>query len=617
MQAAPITDVYLDTYSTVLRTISKNGKTYLMKQAPPNLIFVLTDDQGYGDLRCHGNNVIQTPNIDNFYQDAVRFTDFHVGTTCAPTRAGLLTGHFCNSAGVWHTVGGRSLLRSDEWTLADALRQTGYRTGQFGKWHLGDSQPYRPHERGFEKAVYHNGGGIGNIGDPWGNDYFDDTYFVNGRPQKFNGYCTDVFFREALNFIEQHQEEPFYCHIATNAPHGPLNVDPRYVSRYLNCTPHEKRARFYAMISNIDENFGLLIKKIRDLNLEDNTIIIFMTDNGTANGVEMDSEGFPVEGAGSFNAGMRGKKSSPYEGGHRVPFFLRCPNKNALGGYDVTQLTSYVDFMPTILDLCEIKIPKDRFFHGKSLTALMTGEVDDSWEQRIMVTDTQRVARPVKWRLSSVMRGPWRYINGRELYNVESDPGQRHNIAKENKKIVAELRLGYQDWWDLVSEQFDRDEPIEIGSDDEPVHMTTHDLRNDDCSGAWDQVQVREAHLSSGYWAIKVCHTATYRIELRRWPKESGHSLDAGIEDDDIEWRKDAIQEQDFSRYRGGVSLPICWATISVGSKPHHIETSPGETAAIFIVELEQGFDRLYANLYDNKGKTTSSYYVSVFLAHN
>ena len=231
-----------------------------MSRERPNVVFVLTDDQGYGDLGCHGNDVIGTPNVDRHHADGVRFTDFHVGTTCAPTRAGLLTGHDCNSAGVWHTIGGRSLLREDEWTLADALREAGYRTGHFGKWHLGDSQPFRPHERGFERSIYHAGGGIGNTGDPWGNDYFDDTYYVNGDPERFAGYCTDVFFREGLRFIEEHREEPFFCYIATNAPHTPLNVEPRYVALYRDAVPHEERARFYGMITNIDENFGALTR---------------------------------------------------------------------------------------------------------------------------------------------------------------------------------------------------------------------------------------------------------------------------------------------------------------------------------------------------------------------
>ena len=222
----------------------------------PNVVFILTDDQGYGDLGCHGNEVINTPNIDRIHGDGIRFTDYHVGTTCAPTRSGLLTGHYCNSAGVWHTIGGRSLLREDEWTLADALNEAGYHTGHFGKWHLGDSQPFRPHERGFDRSVYHAGGKIGDTGDPWGNDYFDDTFFVNGVPEKFDGYCTDVFFREGIRFIEEHAAEPFFCYIATNAPHGPLNIEDSYVEPYRADTPHENRARFYGMITNIDENIG-------------------------------------------------------------------------------------------------------------------------------------------------------------------------------------------------------------------------------------------------------------------------------------------------------------------------------------------------------------------------
>ena len=421
-----------------------------MSRQRPNVVFVLTDDQGYGDLGCHGNDVIRTPNLDRHHADGVRFTDFHVGTTCAPTRSGLLTGHDCNSAGVWHTIGGRSLLREDEWTLADALREAGYRTGHFGKWHLGDSQPFRPHERGFERSIYHAGGGIGNTGDPWGNDYFDDTYYVNGDPERFAGYCTDVFFREGLRFIEEHREEPFFCYIATNAPHTPLNVEPRYVERYRDAVPHEDRARFYGMITNIDENFGTLTRALEELGLADDTIVVFMTDNGTATGVELDADEHPREGPGSFNAGMRGRKGSPYEGGHRVPFLLRYAGGGAAGGRDVDTLTSYVDFMPTILDLCGLKAPAGRSFHGRSLLPLMRGEPGGDWAQRIVVSDTQRIARPMKWRKSSVMRGRWRLVNGTELYDLDRDPGQRTDVAAANPSLVAELRAGYDRWWEQV-----------------------------------------------------------------------------------------------------------------------------------------------------------------------
>ncbi len=176
----------------------------------PNVIFILTDDQGYGDLGCTGNPILKTPHIDQFYNESIRLTNFHVGPTCAPTRAGLMTGHYANSTGVWHTIGGRSLLRKEEWTLATALKENGYVTGIFGKWHLGDEYPYRPHDRGFDKSIVHGGGGISQTPDWWGNDYFDDVYSSNGESQEFSGYCTDVFFREAMTFIEENKEQPFF-----------------------------------------------------------------------------------------------------------------------------------------------------------------------------------------------------------------------------------------------------------------------------------------------------------------------------------------------------------------------------------------------------------------------
>jgi len=287
-----------------------------MRSDRPNVIFVLTDDQGYPPLGVHGHPFIQTPHLDRFHAEAVRFEQFHSGTTCAPTRAGFLTGHYCNSTGVWHTVGGRSLLRADEWTLANAFAEAGWRTGIFGKWHLGDSYPYRPQDRGFQKSVIHGGGGVGQTPDFWGNDYFDDTYLVDGRPQPFKGYCTDVFFSEALAFIESDASTPFFCFLSTNAPHSPFNVPPEYHARYAGKTATEAYARFLGMITNIDENFGALRARLQAANLEDNTILIFASDNGQC----PFAAGFEPQ---AFNAGMRGFKGSMYEGGHRVPFLVR------------------------------------------------------------------------------------------------------------------------------------------------------------------------------------------------------------------------------------------------------------------------------------------------------
>ena len=579
----------------------------------PNVVFVLTDDQGYGELGCHGNGVIQTPNIDTHHADGVRFTDFHVGTTCSPTRAGLLTGHYCNSAGVWHTDGGRSLLREDEWTLANAFKGAGYRTAHFGKWHLGDNHPFRPYERGFEKSISHANGSIGGTSDPWGNDYFDDTYFVNGIAQKFEGYCTDVFFDEGIKWMEEHSQEPCFCYIATNAPHGPLNVEQRYIDMYTDSTPHEERARFYGMITNIDENFGRLQVTLARLGIAEDTILIFMTDNGTATGVELDSDDFPLEGKGSFNSGMRGKKCSPYEGGHRVPFLIRFPAGEITGGRDIDTLTSYVDFMPTLLDLCSIPVPTGRTFHGKSLVPLIEGEHSAEWDERIIVSDTQRIARPMKWRKSSIMRAKWRLINGQELYDISRDPGQRTDVAAEKFDVVDELRSGYDKWWDIVSEQFDRDIPIVLGKDDETVKLTAHDIRNEDSDTVWNQAQVRMAHIVSGYWEVDVRRAGRYRIDMRRWPEDAGHAVAEGIDGDDVEWRPDCIQEQSYSQYTGGVALNIGWAQLTIGGKTYQQEVDPESTGAVFEVDLGAGHDKLFSAFYDTAEKRViAPYYIYI-----
>ena len=185
-----------------------------LSASKPNVILIIIDDVGYGDLSMHGNPYVTTPNLDKLGSESVRLTDFHVNPTCSPTRAALMTGRYCNSTGVWHTIMGRSLLRADETTMADVFKANGYKTGMFGKWHLGDNYPFRPHDRGFDESLMHHGGGIIQGLDHWGNDYFDDTYYRNGEPEKFEGYCTDVWFTEAMKFIEGNKDQPFFCSTA-------------------------------------------------------------------------------------------------------------------------------------------------------------------------------------------------------------------------------------------------------------------------------------------------------------------------------------------------------------------------------------------------------------------
>ncbi|MDC7231656.1 MAG: arylsulfatase [Spirochaetales bacterium] len=558
----------------------------------PNVIFVLTDDQGYGDLACHGNPALKTPEIDSFYKDSLRFTNFHVGPTCAPTRSMLMTGHHANSTGVWHTIGGRSLLRRDEWSLATAFKEAGYDTSLFGKWHLGDNFPYRPQDRGFKTVLMHGGGGISQVSDWWGNDYFDDTYLLNGVPRKYEGYCTDVWFSEAVKHIEKVREEPFFCCITVNAPHEPYNVDGKYADPYRGQVP-EDRARFYGMISNIDENFGKLRRKLNDLDLTDNTILIFMTDNGSSCGSTFDKDQFMVEG---FNAGMRGMKCSEYDGGHRVPFFIQWPAGGIDSGRDENSLSSAVDFMPTLLDLCGITIPEGRTFHGISLKPLIDGEEND-FPDRQIVTDSQRITHPKKWRLSSVMSRNWRLVNGKELYDIKSDPEQRTDLFHEYPEVVETHRRAYEDWWALVSGRFDETIPIDIHKT-ETIKLCCHDWRNEESHAPYRQNHIREGLISNGYWEINIPETGTYRFDLYRWPEESGHKMTDGIDGDDVAFRRDAITERDWIYYTGGISLPVSKARIKIGNHDLTTPVHSGESAASFELDLTAGETKMQTWLY-------------------
>ncbi len=590
----------------------------------PNIVLVLTDDQGPGDLGCTGNPVVETPNLDAFHGQAVRFTNFHVGPTCAPTRSGLMTGHYANSTGVWHTVGGRSLLRGNEVSIADVFSENGYATGLFGKWHLGDNYPYRPQDRGFQESITHGGGGISQMPDYWQNDYFDDTYSVNGEFREFEGYCTDVWFREGMAFMERHVDEPFLCLITTNAPHGPFNVDPSYSDRYRDraCTPD--RERFYGMITNIDENFGLLMRKLEDLGIADDTILIFMTDNGSGGGVACDSEQFIANG---HNAGLRGVKGSEYDGGHRVPFFIRWANGDLVSPRDVDTLTSFVDFMPTMMDVCGIDV--DHYdqqvnFHGRSLKPLLTEE-EPVWAGRAIATDSQRLPNPVKWRKSAVMTQDWRLVNGSELYDATTDREQRNDVADQHPDVVEKLRAEYEEWWALVSRQFDEPIPISIGADREPeTCLRSHDWRHpedpkptdprvaeDNGYLAFHQGQIRQGDGGNGYLEIMVETSGTYHVELRRWPKEEDRAITEGIEESDDGWRSDILGDYRFF-YSGGKAMPFTEATLKIGDQEWTKPVAPSDKGIAFEVELAQGVTTLVSTFSGPGELTRGAYYVYV-----
>ena len=547
----------------------------------PNVILVITDDQGYGDVAVHGNTMIQTPNLDKLYAESVRLTDFHVDPTCSPTRSALMSGRYSTRTGVWHTIMGRSLMSPAEVTLAEVFASGGYRTGMFGKWHLGDNFPCRPQDQGFDEAFYHGGGGVGQGPDYWGNDYFDDTYFRNGKPEKVTGYCTDVWFADALRFIEENKDRPFFVYLSTNAPHGPYLVAEEYWKPYAEKGVPDAMAHFYGMITNIDENMGGLVSKLDAWGLEEKTILVFMTDNGTAAGAGR-RRNEPGTWNG-FNAGMRGAKGSEYDGGHRVPLFIRWPRGGIGGGRDVDQLTAHVDVVPTLADLCGLTRPDGPPLDGKSLAPLLKGDAG-AWSERTLFVHSQRIPYPEKWRKCAVMTERWRLVGGKELYDVQADPGQKSDVAGDNPQVVEKLTAAYEGWWKSLSKGFDEFVYIGIGSEAEPVtRLVPHDWHppSQDQS-PWNQGHIRSGLVANGWWAIDVTRRGRYEFELRRWPDHVDESIEATaarLKIADVE-----------------VSQPV----------------PPGATKSTFTVPLQPGKTRLQTWLTMPDGRERGAYFVYI-----
>ncbi|MDF1515321.1 MAG: sulfatase-like hydrolase/transferase, partial [Anaerolineae bacterium] len=387
-----------------------------------------------------------------------------------------------------------------------------------------------------------------------------------------------------------------------NAPHSPYIVDDAYSDPYVSLVEHQDRANFYGMITRIDENLGVLRQKLKAWGLEENTIFIFMTDNGSSGGASLDAEQFVAQG---YNAGMRGLKGSEYEGGHRVPLFIYWPGGDLCGGTDVRQLTANVDIMPTLMDLCDID-PGERKFDGDSLVPLLYGQTDN-WSDRILVTDSQRLTSPVKWRKSATMTQQWRLINGVELYNIQQDPGQRHDLAAAHPDVVSRLREGYVQWWQKVSQQFDGTIPIPVGQNAaEPVLLNAHDWRNDPVLCAWNQSLVREGLVCNGYWEIDVQVTARYHVELRRWPREEDREITKGIPGHLIAYRDIKYG------YGGGRALDLDTARLSAGDSTYIQPIKPTDKAIVFSVDLVAGETQLQTYLYDASGHDIGAYYVYV-----
>ncbi|MHB8898038.1 MAG: arylsulfatase [Thermoguttaceae bacterium] len=540
----------------------------------PNVLVLLTDDQGYGDFSCHGNPVLRTPNVDKLFAESVRFTDFHVAPMCTPTRGQLMTGIDALRNGATSVTAGRSLVRRGIPTMADVFASAGYRTGIFGKWHLGDSYPNRPIDRGFEEAFWFLGWGISSAPE-FDNDCFDVRYRHGTRIQQAEAYCTDFWFSQAIDWMRERQakSEPFFCYLPTNAPHGPCWVDARYAAPYqqTGC------ADFFGMIANIDENLGRLEKMLGETGLRDNTILVFMTDNGGTGGVRL------------YNAGMRGRKTQYYEGGHRVPCFVRWPAGGLRPPADIDTTTQVQDILPTLIDLCGLETPPGAGFDGSSLAPLLKSPAA-RLADRMLVVQYGQTPQPGD---CCVLWNRWRLVHGKELYDIQADPGQAQDIADRNPDVVNRMQAHYRQWWSEVAGRLGDFEPISLGAAEEnPVYLSSSDWQDIYCDNN-KTVGQAEGGPQGGVWSILVERPGRYQVELRRWPFHTDKALGSTGPEKTIYGRP--LPE--------GKPVAIAGARLEVARQSFSAEVAGGDLGARFEVDLNKAKTTMHGWFTDGEGK--------------
>ncbi|MGB0743053.1 MAG: arylsulfatase [Opitutales bacterium] len=479
----------------------------LASAAQPNIILVLTDDQGFGDLGCHGNPDVKTPAIDAFASESIEFTRFYVSPVCAPTRASLMTGRYNYRTGVTDTWRGRATMHPDEVTLAEVLQSAGYATGLFGKWHLGDTYPHRPQDQGFDEVLMHRGGGIGQPSCPLGNSYFDPILYHNGVEVKTRGYCMDVYTDATLDFIEANKDRPFFAYLATNTPHTPLQVPDNYSAPYMDAGLPEETSKIYGMVTNIDDSFARVLKKLEELSLHENTIVIFMSDNGP--------KVFSPEAR--HLAGLNGEKTDVYEGGIRTPFYLRWPERFDQAN-TVDTHAAHIDLMPTLLEACKIEHDLSAM-DGKSLLPLMQNS-STAWPRRTIFLQWHRGNEPKAFQNFTAVEERYKILQRNnkyeasapekfELYDLIEDPGETTNIADNHPEVVQRLKARYMDWLaDVSSSRGYEPLPSWVGSAKEnPVVLTQQDRR--DAQG-WGN----DKHFPEAYWPIRIVQAGNYQMSM-------------------------------------------------------------------------------------------------------
>ncbi len=484
----------------------------------PNVLLVMTDDQGYGDFSLHGNPLLETPNLDRFAREGIQFERFFVSPFCAPTRASLLTGRYSLRTGTWSVTHNKEAMRSSEVTLAEALRANGYRTGCFGKWHNGSHYPHTPTGQGFDEFLGFNHGHI--------NNYFDTLLLRGTKPEKTKGYLTNVLSDEAIRFIMKQDEKdrPFFCYLSYNAPHTPTQIPDKWFNLFKAKGLDDQLAAIYGMCANLDENFARVIAALEKSDLRDNTIVLFLTDNGA--------------NSDRFNAGMRGRKVSVHEGGSRVPLFIQWPRRFEKAQV-VRQLAAHIDLYPTILELCGAKAPEGPPIDGRSLVPLLENP-EANWNSRLLFTSTNMGDTPKPFP-AAVRSDQYRLVHARkskawELFDMQADPGETTNLAKRLPDKTTELANAYTQWWDGVYTSSFQRMPLPVGHAEqnpavlEAVESYPEGLQFHHGPGfAHDWLTNWENTESKTEWDIDVVKSGEYEVELQYLSSESDAGAKIGL----------------------------------------------------------------------------------------
>lgn len=539
--------------------------TSLFGAQKPNIVLIMTDDQGYGDFGCMGNPIIETPHLDKMSERSVSWEEFYVSPVCSPTRASLMTGRYNPRTMVVDTWLGRSMMHPDETTLAEVLNEAGYATGIFGKWHLGDNYPMRPGDQGFEESLIHRGGGIGQPADPrdGGRRYTNPVLLQNDYEVVMDGYCTDVFFNEAGKFMDKanDNERPFFAYISLNAPHSPYHDVPEALYQHYKAKDMlsiaigdykepqkeaDRLARIAAMITNIDENVGRLFEKLKADGTYENTIVIFLTDNGP--------------NTRRYVRQLRGKKSELHEGGIRTPLWIEWPAKLKPASVE-KRVAAHIDLMPTLLEACGVK-QRGLEMDGHSLLKQLK-KPTANYKDRPLVIQYHRGDRLVKYHSCMVREGEWKLVHASgtqrrgfqgepkwELYNLGNDQGESNDLIAQEPDVAARLLEVYENWFaDVTATRANTTIPTPIIVDrkhENPCVLTWQDWFD----GAWSAQR-------PGKWRLNFAHSGRMdvRVELPKNKKLKGDNWTCTLKIGEVETTLPLLNGEDWVTFEA-LSLP-------------------------------------------------------------